>query len=819
MKVIKIVASLSLLATVAACSSGSGEGVQANAQGADDGRNSGLVYKGPAPSTDDVQNFKINVWDNLATSDRCGACHIEGEQSPMFVRTDDINLAYAEANKLVDLGAPPLSRLVTKVQSGHNCWSGEPNVCADIITNYIENWASASGAEPNAVVLVAPPEIEIGQSKNFPLDSALFSTTVYPVLTSYCVDCHSEDSATKQQPYLASADIDVAYQAAKSRMKLDNPASSRLVNRLGFDSHNCWSNCAANASTMEEAIQALADGIPTTEVDPALVVSRALSLPDGIVASSGGRVESAAIALYEFKTGEGAIAFDTSGVEPALDLNLSGDYEWVGSWGVRINDGKAQGATSTSSKLYDLISSTGEFSVEAWLIPDNVAQDGPARIVTYSGGPDDRNFTLGQTTYDYDFLVRHSEAEGAGGDQLSTPSEDEVLQATLQHVVVNFDPINGQSIFVNGELVAEDTEQVGNLADWDPTYALAVGNEVDNAELWMGTMRLLAIHNRKLSVEDITENFEAGVGEKFFLLFGLSHLIDVPEAYIVFEVQQYDNYGYLFTEPFFISLDNSTVPDDLRIQGLRLGLNGREVATGQAYANLDITINSENYSSAAGTSLGRLGALIPLEQGADIDQFFLSFDSIAGRSYARPAEPVPERVPLAAVEEQSEIGVRTFDEVNLNLSQMTGVATDEVSVKSVFDAVRQQMPVDANPQAFLASHQSGVMQLSVAYCTALVQDNSLRSQFWPGFDFGASYAAAFNAAGREIIVGSLMKALISDELDYDGLTVSLATQPDPADVEMELNNLIDNMAGNGNTQTTVIASCSAALGSALMLVQ
>ncbi|HXW09767.1 MAG TPA: hypothetical protein VD737_04075, partial [Steroidobacteraceae bacterium] len=60
-------------------------------------------YSGPAPATADVQAFKINVWDNLKASNRCGQCHVSGGQAPQFVRQDDVNLAYAAANGIVNL--------------------------------------------------------------------------------------------------------------------------------------------------------------------------------------------------------------------------------------------------------------------------------------------------------------------------------------------------------------------------------------------------------------------------------------------------------------------------------------------------------------------------------------------------------------------------------------------------------------------------------------------------------------------------------------------------------------------------------------------
>ena len=140
---------------------------------------------------------------------------------------------------------------------------------------------------------------------------------------------------------------------------------------------------------MLTAIENFADPIPLTTVDPTLVISKALTMLDGTVASGQNRYTDAQIALYEFKTGTGTIAYDTSGVEPELDLNLSGNYTWDQGWGVIFApNSKAQGTTTASAKLYNMITSTGEFSIEAWVSPANVAQTG-ANIVSYSGGPHD----------------------------------------------------------------------------------------------------------------------------------------------------------------------------------------------------------------------------------------------------------------------------------------------------------------------------------------------------------------------------------------------------------------------------------------------
>ena len=77
-----------------------------------------------------------------------------------------------------------------------------------------------------------------------------------------------------------------------------------------------------------------------------VAVTNGVGVAVGPDASGGNRFETNQIALYEFKTGQGATAYDTSGVDPALDLTLVGDVDWVGGWGIDIRDGKAQGSTT-----------------------------------------------------------------------------------------------------------------------------------------------------------------------------------------------------------------------------------------------------------------------------------------------------------------------------------------------------------------------------------------------------------------------------------------------------------------------------------------
>jgi hypothetical protein len=782
-------------------------------------------YTGPAAATADVQSFMINVWENVRPDNRCGACHSDtGGQNPMFARSDDVNLAYAEANPLVDLVSPSDSRLVTRVGGDHHCWLSSATACADIMTTWIESWAGAAGTGgTRQIELQAPVIQDVGNSKNFPADASGFGAVggIHDLLTTYCSDCHSSAATTPQTPFFADADVNVAYDAVKSKINLDDPASSRLVVRLRDEFHNCWDDCASNSAEMQLAIQTYADTILLTAVDPQLVISKALKLYDGTIASGGNRYEANQIAFWEFKTGQGMTAFDTSGVNPAIDLTLSGGVSWVGGWGIALTNGKAQGSTVASKKLHDLITATNEYAVEAWVVPGNVTQE-DARIVSYSAGTMARNFNLGQTLYNYDFFNRSSSTDGNGDPALSTADADEDLQATLQHVVMNYDQVNGRSIYVNGVFTDDVDPMVGaTLADWDDTFAFVLGNEVSGDRPWAGSIRMVAIHNRVLTPEQIQQNFDIGVGEKFFLLFFVGDLVNVPEAYIVFEASQFDSYSYLFTEPMFISLDPTAQPNNIDIEGMRIGINGREAPVGQAFANIDTVVSSGSYT-ASGQILSDLGTIISLEKGPDSDEFFLTFEVLGTNTNVviepAPLVPVPtDGTPVSA------IGLRTFDEINFTMSVVTGVPTTEPNVKTTYDTIRQQLPSTPSIETFAAAQEVAIAQLAIEYCNALVENTSMRDAYFPNFDFSLSPAAAFAGTDRDDVLDPLIDNVMG---------IGIGTQPDFTAVKNELGyvvtvdyiNLIDTLIATGGTspQRTgdiTKAVCAGILGSAVTVVQ
>ncbi len=242
-------------------------------------------------------------------------------------------------------------------------------------------------------------------------------------------------------------------------------------------------------------------------------MSKALSLTQGTIASGASRYDADTIAKYEFQSVVNNTTFDTSGIDPSADLTISGNVTLAGGWGINVGaGGKAQATTQSSQKIYNMIQATGEFSIEAWVAPALVAVDN-SYMVSYSGGDTTRNFTLGQTNQDYDFMLRTSNTALTGLPQLQTPNAAMALQASLQHVVLTYDAVNGRQIYVNGVLVpVADPQKGGTIATWDSTFALVLGNEVSGDRSWQGLIKFVAIHSRSMTPAQVHAELQRRCG-------------------------------------------------------------------------------------------------------------------------------------------------------------------------------------------------------------------------------------------------------------------------------------------------------------------
>ena len=805
-----------MLSLLQACSGGSGGGGSERDAAPDSGGASGgFIYNGPTPASAEIQSFKVNFYDNLVTDDRCGACHTSGGTGTTpFVERSDVNVAWQNARTVVNLTDPASSQVVQRVGSGHNCWlaAGSEATCAATITGYIERWAAGATATVNTVQLsprsardpggaiIMPPTIADVAALPYDLTA---TGNLLELLNRYCSQCHSDTASIPQAPYFASDDTDIAYAAVRSKISLSNPAASRIVVRLRNEFHNCWDDCAANAQVLEDAVAEFASQLPVTTVDPSWIISRAQILDlDGIVASAGGRYEDGVVAKWEFREGSGSSVADTSGVLPEVPLTLSGEYTWLGAWGVRLGNGKAQGGATASQKLFNSLTGTGEFTIEAWVAPNNVAQM-DSWIVGYGSG-DQRNLLLSQSLYNYEGYTRSSTSDGMGegAPALATADADERAQATLQHVVLTYDPINGRKLYVNGMDTGDtDPTPPGLLNTWNNAFAVVLGNSTAGDHPFAGDIRFVAVYNRAYTEAQILQNYDVGIGQKYYLLFSVSEIIDqenvchvfdassnrVNYCYIGFEVSEFDDASYLFNTPFFINLNPTTPSPTLNfpLEGVYLGVNGQLASAGQGFVNINTTVSNTSYGDL-GQPLSPIGTIIPKQAGPDQDVFFLAFNRLAGSSFTLDDGSTQAYTSTINGDDAPDIGVRTFDEINQSYAQITGIssasplvsATTGKTIDQTFQQVRQALPSVPEFQTMMSSHIMAATQLAAAYCDALVATEESVPSLFTGINLSANATTISDADWENQVIFPLVDRAMNTGL--------FASQPDRVAVKDEI---------------------------------
>ena len=629
-----------------------------------------------------------------------------------------------------------------------------------------------------------------------PTGQAIFEATLHPLLidsNNFCVTCHGN----AQAPLFAVTDAAIAYNAITSQQKVNlmNPELSRIYVRPKDERHNCGgdASCDQIAASFLAAIQDWANqeiaNVPPPVGGEGPVLSAVTNFSE---ATDGGlaRVEDATIALFTFSEGAGDVTMDTSGAGTPITLQIEG-MEWVEGGGLRNVSGKAQASEADSRKLFDMITPVNAYTVEAWLIPDNNAQDGPARIVSYSQDTQIRNFTVGQNAIYYQLRNRSAATDANGTPALE--ALDPQVNTDLTHVVMTFDGTTGRKVYLNGQLSIEE-DAANDTLDWLDNQLLVLGNEVTNNRLWQGVLRLVAVHNRALTDVEVRQNFDAGAGNLLSMRFDVSGAVG-QEAYIDMQVAQIDAAGYLFARPTFVS-DATGVA----VKNIRVGVNGGIPVAAQPFRRVDTVVLQ------TGTELSSLGAVVPVELGADNDQFHLEFEILGNlQGFAETIAPSAPPLPVADTPEP-ELGMRTFSQMNDTMAALTGVDPNETVVLATYSDVRDSLPATSDLLAFGPTQQIAVQRLATSYCGAVVDDNAACAGF-----FGS---CAVDGNAKDQVAMTLYDQLIGD---------NIADQPDRAAVTTEVLRMIDDLdCANGcvgaEAQVVLQATCAAVLSSAAITV-
>jgi glycopeptide antibiotics resistance protein len=126
--------------------------------------------------------------------------------------------------------------------------------------------------------------------------------------------------------------------------------------------------------------------------------------------------------------------------------------------GVFISGNSILQSQIPAARLVEKLKSTDQLSIAVWIKPQNLKMMGPARIVSLSADPGNRNFTLGQTQDRINFRVR-TPLTGNNGSKVSLTSSSILNSRIPQLIVVTF--FRGETkLFCNGKLNSNSTHDV-----------------------------------------------------------------------------------------------------------------------------------------------------------------------------------------------------------------------------------------------------------------------------------------------------------------------------------------------------------------------
>ena len=216
------------------------------------------------------------------------------------------------------------------------------------------------------------------------------------------------------------------------------------------------------------------------------------------------------VAAYDFTSNSGNLVMDRSGAKPLVNLLIKEPRIVLRADGsVKFIRGTVAQSMAAPSKIINALKGSNRISAEIWFKPSNLKQDGPARLITISGGTSDRNFTIGQEGRSLQARIRTTSTSKNG---LPALESNALLTTKVTHAVYSFNRGRAK-LYINGKLVKEQKIS-GTFDNWDRSFKIAIGNEVSNNRPWLGTIYYASIYNRELSPNEVTARYEAGKDKK-----------------------------------------------------------------------------------------------------------------------------------------------------------------------------------------------------------------------------------------------------------------------------------------------------------------
>jgi len=160
--------------------------------------------------------------------------------------------------------------------------------------------------------------------------------------------------------------------------------------------------------------------------------------------------QNGCVMLYDFSEYDGTKVQEK--IFKSAGMTLSGNGVIKSGRGVAVTDGGMLVSKLPAMSVTQAVKRTDQLTVEVWMKPENLNQEGPARIVTISSGPDKRNVTLAQQHDGIHLRVRTMLA-GDNGSRINLRGRRVLEDTSMYHIAATFNrgverlAVNG--VFVN----------------------------------------------------------------------------------------------------------------------------------------------------------------------------------------------------------------------------------------------------------------------------------------------------------------------------------------------------------------------------------
>ena len=207
--------------------------------------------------------------------------------------------------------------------------------------------------------------------------------------------------------------------------------------------------------------------------------------------------------LWENSKKPNLIADVSTKSERSFALKACDEAYFNRDFGMRIANGAflVEGA---DDNLLAACKQSNQLTIEATILPENLKQQGPARIISFSSDTSTRNFTLGQQD-DKLVLRLRTPQTGLSG---TNPQVDLCTLSTTEpnHIIVTYSP-GKLTCYRNGQEVLKSDLVKGDFSNWTPQHLL-FGDEWGGGRRWNGTLEGIALYSRALTSDEARTSYE-----------------------------------------------------------------------------------------------------------------------------------------------------------------------------------------------------------------------------------------------------------------------------------------------------------------------